>query len=296
MKYQDFIENIKDYVSSRLSNGQKVVLQSVTKNNGLVYDGLFIVDPILNVSPTIYLNPYYHRYLSGVPMEDIYDDVLDTYYTNLPTKDFDVTVFTDFSKARERIVMKLINYKRNKQLLKSVPHILYMDLAIVFVCSVTDFLHEYATILVHNEHLKLWNTSKEDLYQIALENSPQILPYHFESIKALLPAGTEHYIPWFDKVEMYILTNKLKIHGATCITYPGLLEEIANQLNSDLVIIPSSIHETLIIPETYLDSQHKEHPDFEDMIHEVNDTQLTDDEVLGDHVYYYRRESGTLVY
>ena len=57
-----FIENIKDYVSSRLSNGQKVVLQSVTKNNGLVYDGLFIVDPILNVSPTIYLNPYYHLF------------------------------------------------------------------------------------------------------------------------------------------------------------------------------------------------------------------------------------------
>ena len=74
MKYQDFIENIKEYVSGQLNNGQKVVLQSVVKNNGLVYDGLFIVDPILNVSPTIYLNPYYHRYLSGVSLEDIYED------------------------------------------------------------------------------------------------------------------------------------------------------------------------------------------------------------------------------
>ena len=87
MKYQDFIENIKQYVSSQLHNGQKVALHPVIKNNGIVYDGLFIVDPILNVSPTIYLNPYYHRYLSGVTMEDIYEDILNTYYSNLPQKD-----------------------------------------------------------------------------------------------------------------------------------------------------------------------------------------------------------------
>ena len=71
MKYQDFIENIKEYVSTHLTNWQKLVLNTVVKNNGIVYDGLFILDPILNVSPTIYLNPYYHRYLSGVSMEDI---------------------------------------------------------------------------------------------------------------------------------------------------------------------------------------------------------------------------------
>ena len=294
MKYQDFIENIRDYVSSQLHNGQKVVLQPVIKNNGIVYDGLFIVDPILNVSPTIYLNPYYHRYLSGVSIEDIYEDVLNTYYSNLPQKDFDVSVFTDFSKAKQRIVMKLVNKKRNAKLLKSVPHIPYMDLAIVFVCSVTEFLNEYATILIHHNHLKLWNISLEELYDIALDNSPKLLPYRLDSIKSILPAGAEIYIPWIDKLEMYVLSNKLKIHGATSITYPGLLEDISNQLNSDLIIIPSSIHEVLIIPETYINEREELPPNYEAMISEVNETQLTDDEILGDCVYHYRRDTNTL--
>lgn len=294
MKYQDFIENIKQYVSSQLHNGQKVVLQPVVKNNGIVYDGLFIVDPILNVSPTIYLNPYYHRYLSGVSMEDIYEDVLNTYYSNLPQKDFDVSVFTDFSKAKQRIIMKLVNRKRNAKLLESVPHIPYMDLAIVFVCSVTEFLNEYATILIHHNHLKLWNIDIDELYEIALANSPELLPYRFDSIKSILPTGAEVYIPWINQIEMYILSNKLKIHGATSMVYPGLLEEIANRLNSDLIIIPSSIHEVLVIPESYIDSCDKLPLNYESMISEVNDTQLTDDEILGDCVYHYRRDTNTL--
>ena len=294
MKYQDFIENIKEYVSGQLNNGQKVVLQSVVKNNGLIYDGLFIVDPILNVSPTIYLNPYYHRYLSGVSLEDIYEDVLDTYYSNLPQKDFDITLFTDFSKAKQRIIMKLVNKKRNAELLKKVPYIPFMDLAIVFVCSVTEFLNEYATILIYHNHLKLWNVSEKELYEIALENTPKLLPYKFDSITSILSPETKYYIPWIDQVQMYILTNNLKIHGATSIAYPGLLETIAEQLNSDLLIIPSSIHEVLILPESYIDSRDKNPPDYLAMIKEVNETQLTDDEILGDCAYHYRRDTNSI--
>lgn len=294
MKYNDFIENIRQYVSEQLQNGQKVYLQPVVKNNGLVYDGLFIFDPILNVSPTIYLNPYYHRYLSGISMEDIYEDVLNTYYSNLPQKDFDASVFTDFSKARQRIVMKLIHRKRNEQLLSSVPYIPYLDLAIVFVCSVSEFLHEYATILIHQEHLQMWNITLEELYEIARDNSPRLLPYQLDSLRNLLAADTDSYSSWMDCIEMYVLTNQLKIHGASCMAYPGVLEDISNQMNSDLIIIPSSIHEVLIIPETYIQNREELPPDFETMISEVNDTQLTDDEVLGDHAYHYRRSTQTI--
>ena len=227
-------------------------------------------------------------------MEDIYTDILNTYYTNLPQKDFDVSLFTDFSQAKQRIIMKLINKKRNAELLKTVPHVPFMDLAIVFVCCVTDYLKEYATILIHNEHLHMWGIDEKELYEIAQTNSPIMLPYRFESIKSLIPPEAESYLPWIDNLEMYILTNKLKIHGATSLAYPGLLERLADRLNSDLVIIPSSIHEVLIIPESFIDSREELPPDYKSMISEVNDTQLTDDEVLGDCVYHYRRDTNTL--
>ena len=293
MKYQQFLDTIKTHMETKLNSGQKIAIQQVTKNNGTVYDGLFIVDPIRNVSPTIYLNPYYHRYLNGVSMEDILEDILTTYYKHLPKQDFDVSVFTDFSKAKERIVMKLINRRRNETLLKNVPFIPYMDLAIVFVCTVTDFLDEYATILIHHQHLKLWNIGPEELYQIAMCNSPNRMPYTFESMENILVHLTNQRLPIFEQIPMYVLTNRLKVHGASCIVYPGLLGSLAKTLDSNLLIIPSSIHEVLIIPEKDAFSEYS-YADYEDMIREVNETQLTDDEILGDHIYLYHKDTGII--
>ena len=94
---------------------------------------------------------------------------------------------------------------------------------------------------------------------------------------------------------MYILTNKLKIHGATCIAYPRLLKRIADYLEDDLVIIPSSIHEVLIIPASITQEGYSLE-DLQFMITETNDTILTDDEVLSNHAYIYERLTGILRY
>ena len=179
MKYQEFIQTIKEYVISKLDASQKVIIQPVVKNNGTVYDGLIVIDPILNISPTIYLNPYYHHYLEGISMEDICEDILDTYKENLPTENFDISLFKDFSKAKDHIIMKLVNYERNQELLQDIPHARYHDLAIIYVVAVCDFMNEFATILIHNEHLDFWNISSEDLYSIAMTNTPALLPYQF---------------------------------------------------------------------------------------------------------------------
>ena len=293
MRYQKFIETVKEHIQQELQ--KPVHLFPVLKNNGSIYDGLVILDPILNISPTIYLNPYYHRYLDGVSMEDIYEDILNTYHENLPDEDFDVSVFRDYDKARERIVMKLINAKKNEQLLKKVPHILIYDLAIVFLCSVSDFMNEYATILIHNQHIKMWNISLEDLYEVAKDNSPRILAPRLDNLHDVFAYITDESLPFLEALNMHILTNYLKIHGATCMVYPGLLEEIAEVFEDDLIIIPSSIHETLVFPKDNLPEEYSiEH--LNDMIQEVNETQLTDDEILSDHIYWYHRNTKEISY
>lgn len=295
MKYQEFIENIKEQVITQVSPAQKVIIQPVIKNNGTVYDGLIIIDPILNISPTIYLNPYYHRFLNGVAMEDIYEDILTTYRENQPKEDFDISLFKDFSKAKEHIIMKLVNYSRNSEILKDIPHVRFQDLAIIFVVAVCDFMNEYATILIHNQHLPLWEISQEELYEIAIKNTPQLLPYRFEPMEKMLEHLMDTPLPFPSEIHMSVLTNKIKIHGATCMVYPGLLKEISDLLEDDLIIIPSSIHEVLIIPSQTVKDEYTMQ-DFSDMIIEVNETQLTDDEMLSDHAYLYLRTDDKLVY
>lgn len=295
MKYQEFIENIKEHVLSQIEPAQKVIIQPVIKNNGTVYDGLIVIDPILNISPTIYLNPYYHRYLDGVPMNDIYDDIMSTYRENLPKEDFDISLFKDFNKAKERIIMKLVNYSRNKELLEDIPHVKFHDLALIYVVGICDFMDEFATILIHNQHLSLWEICEEELYHIAMANTPQLLPYRFEPMEKMLEHLIDSPLPFVSELRMSLLTNQIKIHGATCMAYPGLFKEIARQLDDDLIIIPSSIHEVLIIP---ADTVREEYTmqDFSDMIIEVNETQLTDDEILSDHAYLYVKEDDQIIF
>lgn len=295
MNYQKFIDEVVKHISSSLNNGQNVKLQPVVKNNGLVYDGLIILDPILNISPTIYLNPYYHRYLNGVSMEDIYEDILQTYYNNLPKEDFDISIFRDFEKAQHRIVFKLVNKEKNKELLNDIPYVEFQDLVLIFICTVTDFMNEYATILIHNQHLELWDITTEDLYTIAMKNTPNLLPHRFESMENLLEHLDHKSFSTLCDLNMYILTNKLKIHGSTCIAYPRLLKRIADFLEDNLIIIPSSIHEVLIFPELATKQEYNME-DFHDMITEINETELTDDEILSDHAYFYERETGILKY
>lgn len=295
MKYQEFIKNIQEHIITQVTPTQKVIIQPVVKNNGTVYDGLIIIDPILNISPTIYLNPYYHRYLDGVSMEDIYEDILTTYKENLPTEDFDVSLFKDFEKAKEHIIIKLVNYSRNEELLREIPHKKFYDLAIIYVVAVCDFMSEYATILIHNHHLNLWDISLNELHSIAMDNTPQLLPYKFDKLDQLLEHFTDSPLPFATNMHMFILTNHLKIHGATCMVYPGLLKELAERLNDNLLIIPSSIHEVLIIPEKTLQEEYTLE-DYKEMINEVNETQLTDDEMLSNHAYLFLKDSERIIY
>lgn len=293
MRYQTFIETVKEHIQQELH--RTVCVYPVLKNNGAIYDGLIILDPLFNISPTIYLNPYYHRYLDGVSMEDIYEDIIQTYHENLPNKDFDITLFQDYDKAHEHITMKLVNAEKNKKLLELVPHILIYDLAIVFLFCVSDFMHEHATILIYNKHLELWNVNVDDLYEVAKVNSPKLLPPRLDYLHDVFELITNESLPFLEEMNICILTNRLKIHGATCLVYPGLLKEIADIYVDDVVILPSSIHELLVFPKGSLPEEYT----FEylnAMIQDINETQLTDAETLSDHVYCYHRDTNEITY
>jgi len=292
MKYYEFTETIKNEMKDRLDKSKKVIINPVVKNNGTIYDGLIIIDPIHNISPTIYLNSYYHRYEDGVSMEDIIEDIMKTYEEYMPEEDFDISLFKDFEKAKERIIMKVVNTKNNEELVDEAPNVPFNDLSIIFCVAVSDFMNEVATILIKKEHLQFWGIEEDELYKIAMENTPKLLPYIFRNMEDVLP---DFEMPFPKEMEMYILTNQIKIIGAATIAYEGLLEHIAQELNDNFYIIPSSIHEVLIIPEKSIKEKYT-FKEFYEMIEEVNVTQLTEEEVLSNNVYFYIKSDSRIIY
>ena len=293
MNYQNFIENVKEHFSHTL--GMKAKICPVLKNNGMVYHGLVIQDPILNVSPMIYLHPFFSRYLTGIALETIYEEILETYQNHVPEDDFDVAPFCEFENAKSQIVMKLINTNRNTDLLEQVPHIPFYDLTIVFLYIVSDFSDEYATILIHNSHLQMWNTSVDELYKYAKDNSYRLLPPHLDNLHDIFEMITSESLDFLNDLNIFILTNYRRIHGASCMAYPGLLEELSQLYDDDLIILPSSIHDVLVFPKSNLPEKYTLSY-FEEMIQEVNEKQLKDVEILSDHPYWYHRDTKGISY
>ena len=223
MTYQEFKENVTTVIQNRLGSNVKVTIQEIIKNNDTHYDGLTILSNQLNISPTIYLNFYFKQYLKGRSLEEICHDILSVYEENRPSGNIDISFFTNYEQVKNRIVFKLINYEQNKNLLKKIPHIKILDLAIIFNCLVDADETGNATILIYNQHLSLWNITKDDLYHLAMKNTPALLTYELRDMSDVLielmagvPCNSmkeefEYMVP------MYVLSNKSKLNGSGCI-------------------------------------------------------------------------------
>ena len=92
-----------------------------------------------------------------------------------------------------------------------------------------------------------------------------------------------------EEVPMYILTNKYKTNGATVLLYEGMIEALAEYFHMDLIILPSSIHELILMPVENFDPEELQY--YTQVVQEVNENQVADDEVLSDHAYFYNRKT-----
>lgn len=298
MDYNEFLQEIVRKLQGKVDGDVRA--ETIKKNNSVNMDGLLIREKGRNLSPVIYLSPYYRSYLNGGDMEQIADDIYGCHLKGRPADNFDISCFTDFEQVKSRIVYRLVNYEKNKPLLKEVPYRKYLDLAIVFCFLACDAGDKWqASILIRNEHLAYWNVSAEEVAGMAYENTPRLLKHDFVSMRqvvdGLCKCETDREISGTDMAgipEMVILTNRSRLNGAACILYPGILKEFADKTGSNFVILPSSIHEVILVP--VKEDKLPDRESFCRIINEVNEAEVEDMEVLSDHPYFYNRTTAQL--
>jgi hypothetical protein len=292
MDYKTFIIETADTIRDIMGDEVEIKLTTITKNNNVKLDGLTIKMEEENVSPTIYLNDYYERYLKEKSINDIAYEVIAIYQENKVKKSIDINFFTEFNNVKNNIAFKLINYGKNKETLSGIPYIKFMDLAIVFYCLVSSDLLGNATILIHNSHMDMWQTDIKELYKVAQVNSEKLLAVQIDNIETLLMDELgEEMKGIFDEeidnsqIPMFVISNNTKVNGAACILYKNVLKDFASVINSDLYILPSSVHEIILIPKT-IDSNPN---DLKQIVKETNDNHVEDEEILSYSVYEYLR-------
>lgn len=295
MLFEEFTKLVEKETRKQVKNSAEVSLSIVYKNNGVKLTAIRISDGIHNIAPTIYLNDYFTRFKQGMELDQIIQDILRFHYEHLDRVKFNVSDFSKLDKVKHTFAYKLINYDKNRELLKDVPHVVFLDLAIVFYCAVEMEEYGRATVLIHNDHLGIWNITKEELVKLARENAPRILPCEITSMREVVRKmmSEELFLKQTEALEyppLYVLTNTQSYFGAAAMLYPKVLRDFAEASRSNLIILPSSIHEVLLVP-AYREERLEE---FNEMVEEVNAMHVEEQEVLSDHIYYFDRKTGEI--
>ena len=284
MNYEKFkevlLENLeKEYPADEYD----LVIRRVLKNNGMQLDGLCIFKRGKMASPTIYLENYYQKYKNGMLLVEIIEAIKKEYEDGMNHAPAFGNIHSGYEMVKDHLILRLINYEMNQQILMDCPHIRFHDLAVSFRWLAHHDKIGISTALISNSDMERWGITTERLYEDALFNTQRIFPSKISSLESMVQVtGIELEKGDF---ELYVLTNNHGINGATCILYDDVLAEFADTIESDFYVLPSSIHEVMLCP--------VREPVTEEMllslVSEANRMVVSMGEVLSDHIYYYNR-------
>lgn len=288
MNFKSFCEQLAKEIS-RIYADTTVQIVDVAKNNGVTYKALNVTKNGSKLSEVIYLDDLYEKFCNGVSFAEIISRI-DAARQKSKDANFDLEFYKDFDKVRSRIHIKLVGYESNKGFLEQCPHRKFKDLAILYYVRIADRPSE-GIVVIKNEHINLWDVKENELYNAAMENATK------ESDFELLPMADVIGYGMCDSFmnNFLILSNKDRTYGASVMLTPGLLQAISRKYDKSYYIIPSSIHECILI----LDEEREFNLDMamqlKALVGFVNASEVEAEDVLTENVYYFDRNGDKLI-
>ncbi len=291
ISYKEFTDFIREKVQETVS--ETVRIENIEKGNGKILTGLcFCSDEDRCISPIIYLESYYTEYLYGISLDELVRNIVVIFKEAKTKISPKIDELFNYENVRDKVALRLMNTEKNKRLLLDVPHRSIKDLSIAFHLLLEETDETTATMLIRNGHIKQWGINTETLWHDALKNQVSPARLYNMTDKLRMLTGDKRMIKNLLETEfkaeaqdtMYILTNSQNHYGASSLIYPGVLEKIKQIVKRDFFILPSSIHELIIIPQEDVDLDISE---INQMISNINLEQVALEDILSDHCYLY---------
>ncbi len=290
MGFQKFVENIVDLLQERMGDAYEIKVLHVTKNNDVEQTGIAITRQEDSIFPTIYLEGLYQEYLEGEMLGVLVERIINCHEEQSMALDLDMDFFRDYGSVKDRIFYKLVSLEKNKKFLRDAPHLRWNDLAIVFYYAFKKNMAAGGSITIKRQHMLMWKQNAESLYRTARQNTERDMPELLVSMSELLSEMTGVFLREDDAAPMYVLTNREKRFGASAMLYSEKIKRLAERFGCDILILPSSVHEVLLIPDDHV----REYAFYRQMVADVNRTQVEPEEVLSYGLYRYCRKKSEI--
>ena len=273
------------------------------KNNDVPMVGICFRMPGESISPLIYVEPFYNEIRRGSPISEIMEKIAETAMNSREISgEMAEICIDDYASVKDHLKPALINTKANRKMLLEMPHMEMEDLSAIIRVEVPMPGDETGSIKVTNEILKGWNVDHKEVFDIAVKNMEKkasLVLMDMESIMSEIVSGTpanENLLDHPGEVNrsphetMYVLSNICRIDGASAILSPDVKKKIGEKFPEGVYILPSSVHEVLIIPKENAPSP----KELGEMVRAVNRAEVAREEVLSDRIYEYDKEHGKI--
>lgn len=299
-----FGEELCKLILEKLGEDYQAEQSQVRKNNGVMKEVLYLRKKEDECIPCFYMDELYRSYCMGENEEALAEHMVNVVLEECKTVKEQAKKCLEQEWMSDRLFLRLIHREKNRELLETSVYKEYLDLAAVVYVLTEDTEKGVKSFLLPKT---MWDAlelgTMEEYFPKLLDSTRQLFPETLLCMERFLPEvrnaeggecvwrirdvlPEERLIPQ----RIYILSNRRKVNGAAVMLYPELLKELGGRFGGDYYIIPSSVHEVLLLKA----SQEEGKGYLNRLIHEVNESQVAPEEVLSDHVYLYSYETGML--
>lgn len=289
MNYKEFCEYVESHIVEYIPRGcgeYSVEVNDVTKNNGKIKRGISLLPKGENIAPVIYLDDAYEQYKDGKPTEMILKGMVKVLLDVEQAKK--LPDFFNFEAIKDKIGFELVNCSNNRERLKDKVWKPVEDLAKAYRVVFIDE-NSISAALIPEELFRHWGITMDELDFLAEANMEKMFPpMMFDIVDSIAlgplksPENLLEKESLSEENRMLILTNSRKAMGAATMLYSGVLEKVSEMMGEDLIIIPSSTEEVIILPK----SCSMPPKEIGKMVREVNGN-MSQEEVLSDRVYEF---------
>lgn len=287
MNFDEFLEAAKKAMQGRLPDAD-VTIQKIDKLQGESYTGIAVRPEYDTAAVTFNLSSAFDQVQADpssldATLQRIADDA-QRVSTSLPA--FDTKALTEYDSVKDHLVMQVIPLEPNKDKLDEIPHKTVEDIAVVYRIAVDIRDGSSGTVLVTNQMMERFGITPEQLHQDAVVSQMKHDPPTLKNMSEMMAemSGGMFEVP---ESPIWVATVQRGVNGASVVQIPEFMNQAAEKLGGDFFVLPSSIHECLFIK----DDGEFERSALEEMVQNVNATEVSEADFLSDSVYHYDSEA-----
>ncbi len=316
MDFEEFKEYITGHIAEYLPEeyqGAEILISTQIKNNDTVLDGLKIMKDTMPIVPVLYINDAYQEYREGTGIDHVVSALADSYVKAVSVNrdvslDLPLENIREYEKIKDKIICRLVNRAANERRLQDKPFTPVEDLAVTYHIQMTKGEDGIGSVAITKEMMELYGVDLATLHEQAMTSMEKISPTvirpigevlmdlmvpefmrehrtNEEEAKRSVETAISENIP-----ELLCVTNDIGLNGAVCIVFSDVQQKLAETIGGDYYVLPSSVHETLVMPKTGRINC----AELQAMIQMINAEAVSEDERLSDHIYEYNAEKRIL--